>query len=52
MITSDRDHLGVFIDTTRRGRCRYCMPGLCGNGINVANHRARQAAPRGGRSAR
>lgn len=43
---------GVFIDTTRPGRRRYCMPGLCGNRINVANHRARQAAPRGGRSAR
>lgn len=37
---------GVFIDTTRPGRRRYCMPGLCGNRINVANHRARQAATR------
>ncbi|GAB3987286.1 hypothetical protein GCM10029978_105450 [Actinoallomurus acanthiterrae] len=37
---------GAFIDTTRPGRRRYCMPGLCGNRINVANHRARQAATR------
>ncbi|MEV0698113.1 CGNR zinc finger domain-containing protein [Saccharopolyspora sp. NPDC050389] len=37
---------GAFIDTTRPGRRRYCMPGLCGNRINVANHRARQAAAR------
>ncbi|WP_216216536.1 CGNR zinc finger domain-containing protein [Amycolatopsis aidingensis] len=37
---------GVFIDTTRPGRRRYCMPGLCGNRINVANHRARRAAAR------
>ena len=37
---------GVFIDTTRPGRRRYCMPGLCGNRTNVANHRARQAAAR------
>ncbi|GAA1782743.1 CGNR zinc finger domain-containing protein [Streptomonospora arabica] len=35
---------GVFIDTTRPGRRRYCMPGLCGNRVNVANHRARRAA--------
>ncbi|UMP05333.1 CGNR zinc finger domain-containing protein [Amycolatopsis sp. EV170708-02-1] len=31
---------GAFIDTTRPGRRRYCMPGLCGNRVNVANHRA------------
>jgi len=37
---------GAFIDTTRPGRRRYCMPGLCGNRVNVANHRARQAATR------
>lgn len=37
---------GAFIDTTRSGRRRYCIPGLCGNRINVANHRARQAALR------
>ncbi|SFB57924.1 Conserved protein containing a Zn-ribbon-like motif, possibly RNA-binding [Amycolatopsis marina] len=34
---------GAFIDTTRPGRRRYCMPGLCGNRTNVANYRARQA---------
>ncbi|MFJ2200514.1 CGNR zinc finger domain-containing protein [Streptomyces violaceusniger] len=38
---------GVFIDTTRPGSRRYCMPGLCGNRANVANHRARHAATRG-----
>ncbi|NUH39366.1 CGNR zinc finger domain-containing protein [Streptomyces samsunensis] len=37
---------GAFIDTTRPGSRRYCMPGLCGNRVNVANHRARQAATR------
>lgn len=34
---------GAFIDTTRPGHRRYCMPGLCGNRLNVANHRARKA---------
>ncbi|MGP3944137.1 CGNR zinc finger domain-containing protein [Streptomyces sp. 6N106] len=38
---------GAFIDTTRPGSRRYCMPGLCGNRVNVANHRARQATTRG-----
>ncbi|WP_017593876.1 CGNR zinc finger domain-containing protein [Nocardiopsis potens] len=38
---------GAFIDTTRPGRRRYCMPDLCGNRVNVANHRARRAAARG-----
>lgn len=33
---------GAFIDTTRPGRRRYCMPDLCGNRVNVANHRARR----------
>ncbi|WP_394361972.1 CGNR zinc finger domain-containing protein [Amycolatopsis sp. SB7-3] len=37
---------GAFIDTTRPGRRRYCMPGLCGNRVNVANHRARRASAR------
>ncbi|MFW5417735.1 CGNR zinc finger domain-containing protein [Nocardiopsis sp. CNT-189] len=37
---------GAFIDTTRPGRRRYCMPDLCGNRVNVANHRARRAAAR------
>ncbi|WP_241483065.1 CGNR zinc finger domain-containing protein [Nocardiopsis halophila] len=36
---------GAFIDTTRPGRRRYCMPGLCGNRANVADHRARKARP-------
>lgn len=35
---------GVFIDTSRNGARRYCMPGLCGNRVNVANHRARRRA--------
>ncbi|MDN5914060.1 MAG: CGNR zinc finger domain-containing protein [Pseudonocardia sp.] len=38
------DCSGVFIDTSRNGARRYCMPGLCGNRVNVANHRARQRA--------
>ncbi|MDA2814419.1 CGNR zinc finger domain-containing protein [Nocardiopsis sp. RSe5-2] len=38
---------GAFIDTTRPGHRRYCMPGLCGNRVNVANHRARKASPPG-----
>ncbi|MEV5704995.1 CGNR zinc finger domain-containing protein [Actinoallomurus sp. NPDC052274] len=33
---------GVFADISRAGRRRYCMPDLCGNRVNVANHRARQ----------
>ncbi|MFE4060853.1 CGNR zinc finger domain-containing protein [Streptomyces sp. NPDC059096] len=33
---------GMFIDTSKAGRRRYCMPGLCGNRLNVANHRARR----------
>jgi predicted RNA-binding Zn ribbon-like protein len=33
---------GVFVDTSRGGRRVYCMPDLCGNRLNVANHRARQ----------
>ncbi|GGP16988.1 CGNR zinc finger domain-containing protein [Nonomuraea glycinis] len=32
---------GVFVDTSRGGRRIYCMPELCGNRLNVANHRAR-----------
>ncbi|MDJ1131700.1 CGNR zinc finger domain-containing protein [Streptomyces iconiensis] len=34
---------GAFIDTSRAGRRRYCTPDLCGNRLNVANHRARRA---------
>jgi predicted RNA-binding Zn ribbon-like protein len=33
---------GVFADTSRAGRRRYCTPELCGNRLNVANHRARK----------
>ncbi|MET7304360.1 CGNR zinc finger domain-containing protein [Embleya sp. NPDC005575] len=33
---------GVFVDTSRAGRRRYCLPDLCGNRLNVANHRARR----------
>ncbi|MDA3626331.1 CGNR zinc finger domain-containing protein [Saccharopolyspora sp. WRP15-2] len=32
---------GAFVDTSKAGRRRYCTPDLCGNRINVANHRAR-----------
>ncbi|MFF2373892.1 CGNR zinc finger domain-containing protein [Streptomyces xiamenensis] len=32
---------GLFVDTSRAGRRRYCMPELCGNRANVARHRAR-----------
>lgn len=33
---------GVFIDTSRAGRRRYCQPEVCGNRINVAAYRARR----------
>ncbi|MGI5285706.1 CGNR zinc finger domain-containing protein [Nonomuraea polychroma] len=33
---------GVFVDTSRAGRRTYCRPGLCGNRVNVATHRARR----------
>ncbi|GAA2778630.1 CGNR zinc finger domain-containing protein [Saccharopolyspora taberi] len=33
---------GMFVDTSKAGRRRYCMPELCGNRVNVARHRARQ----------
>ncbi|MEJ2886445.1 CGNR zinc finger domain-containing protein [Actinomycetospora aeridis] len=38
---------GVFIDTSRPGRRRYCMPDLCGNRANVAAYRARKKASGG-----
>ncbi|WP_246631228.1 CGNR zinc finger domain-containing protein [Pseudonocardia nigra] len=38
------DCTGVFVDTSRAGRRRYCVPEVCGNRINVANHRARRRA--------
>jgi predicted RNA-binding Zn ribbon-like protein len=38
---------GAFVDVSRAGRRRYCMPDLCGNRVNVANHRARRrSSPR------
>ena len=33
---------GMFVDTSKAGRRRYCMPELCGNRLNVARHRARR----------
>ncbi|HEX2131295.1 MAG TPA: CGNR zinc finger domain-containing protein [Actinophytocola sp.] len=33
---------GMFVDTSRAGRRRFCMPDLCGNRLNVSNHRARR----------
>lgn len=32
---------GMFVDTSKAGRRRYCMPEVCGNRLNVARHRAR-----------
>jgi predicted RNA-binding Zn ribbon-like protein len=40
------DCSGVFADTTRAGRRRYCQPAICGNRRNVAAYRARRAAQR------
>ncbi|WP_052852186.1 CGNR zinc finger domain-containing protein [Streptomyces avicenniae] len=34
---------GVFADTTRAGRRRYCTPERCGNRLKVANHRLRRS---------
>ncbi|MEV0163832.1 CGNR zinc finger domain-containing protein [Nonomuraea fuscirosea] len=33
---------GVFVDISRGGRRIYCRPDVCGNRINVANHRERR----------
>jgi predicted RNA-binding Zn ribbon-like protein len=35
---------GMFVDTSRAGRRRYCTPEVCGNRVNVAAHRARRRA--------
>ncbi|HWT93424.1 MAG TPA: CGNR zinc finger domain-containing protein [Solirubrobacteraceae bacterium] len=35
------DCSGVFVDTTRAGRRKYCQPAVCGNRQNVAAYRAR-----------
>ncbi|RDI49240.1 CGNR zinc finger domain-containing protein [Nocardia mexicana] len=32
---------GVFVDSSRAGRRRFCMPEICGNRVNVANYRSR-----------
>ncbi|UKY53513.1 CGNR zinc finger domain-containing protein [Streptomyces inhibens] len=42
---------GMFVDTSRAGRRRYCMPDVCGNRLNVANYRARQQGSGDGPSA-
>ena len=39
---SSPDCEGVFVDTSKAGRRRYCMPEVCGNRLNVASHRARR----------
>ena len=38
---------GMFVDTSKAGRRRYCMPEVCGNRRNVANHRARRQSAAG-----
>ncbi|MHA6627476.1 CGNR zinc finger domain-containing protein [Pseudonocardia sichuanensis] len=40
------DCAGLFVDTSRAGRRRYCVPEVCGNRVNVAAHRARHRTPR------
>ncbi|RFC78089.1 CGNR zinc finger domain-containing protein [Streptomyces sp. AcE210] len=35
---------GMFVDTSKAGRRRYCMPEVCGNRRNVAKYRARRAS--------
>lgn len=35
---------GVFVDTSRAGRRRYCEPEVCGSRANAANYRARRRA--------
>jgi predicted RNA-binding Zn ribbon-like protein len=37
------DCSGVFADTSRAGRRKYCQPSICGNRQNVAAYRARRA---------
>ena len=38
------DCSGLFVDTSKAGRRRYCVPEVCGNRLNVANYRARKGA--------
>nr|WP_206442605.1 CGNR zinc finger domain-containing protein [Streptomyces boncukensis] len=40
------DCAGLFVDTSKAGRRRYCMPDVCGNRVNVANYRARRSSSR------
>jgi predicted RNA-binding Zn ribbon-like protein len=40
------DCAGLFVDTSRAGRRRYCVPEVCGNRVNVAAHRARRRTSR------
>ena len=35
---------GLFVDTSRSGKRRYCVPEVCGNRVNVATYRARRRA--------
>ncbi len=35
---------GLFVDTSRAGRRRYCEPQVCGSRANAANYRARRRA--------
>jgi predicted RNA-binding Zn ribbon-like protein len=35
---------GVFVDTSRAGRRRYCEPEVCGSRANAASYRARRRA--------
>lgn len=39
---------GMFVDTSKAGKRRYCMPEVCGNRRNVASYRARRAASNAG----
>jgi predicted RNA-binding Zn ribbon-like protein len=36
------DCSGLFVDTSRAGRRKYCQPAICGNRQNVAAYRARR----------
>ncbi len=42
---SSPDCTGMFVDTSNTGRRRFCTPRICGNRINVARYRAKQALP-------
>jgi len=43
---SSPDCTGMFIDTSNTGRRRFCIPRICGNRLNVARYRAKQAGLR------